>query len=225
MENNKRWYEKTGWIVVLIVLFFPVGLFLMWSYAKWNKTVKWIITAPFAVLLIINLIRQSQETQKQPIPAIQQKMVDVLDNQKQKNVDTKPKVNYKIVYTLTTVRYDGGKNFYVLIDPVDLESDKFKDDIKTIITEIVSKNSGKISIDILDDKDILELYYKSHYASNQLGRILTKSELDNLAIHLMAGFSGELDTMLYKNQLDFFPGASSDNSKIGKYMETVEFNP
>ena len=42
-KNNKpKWYTRTGWIVLLLILFFPVGCFLMWRYKndKWNPVVK-----------------------------------------------------------------------------------------------------------------------------------------------------------------------------------------
>ncbi len=42
---KKKWYEKTGVILILLILFFPVGLFLMWKYKKnWNVIVKIIIS-------------------------------------------------------------------------------------------------------------------------------------------------------------------------------------
>ena len=50
--DHKKWYQKTGWIIALLILFFPVGLFLMWKYTNWKKTVKGIITA---IILIFAL--------------------------------------------------------------------------------------------------------------------------------------------------------------------------
>jgi hypothetical protein len=61
---KKRWYQKTIWIVVLLVLFFPVGLFLMWKYTKWNKAVKWIITGFF--LLYAFSLASTSKTPTQP---------------------------------------------------------------------------------------------------------------------------------------------------------------
>lgn len=37
--------EKTWFIGLMLVIFFPVGLFLMWKNSNWNKVVKIIITA------------------------------------------------------------------------------------------------------------------------------------------------------------------------------------
>ena len=90
---------------------------------------------------------------------------------------------------------------------------------------MIKKNGSKISIDFADDKTVLDLYYKSHYGANTLGRILTKNEMEQVGLHIVSTFSGELTTNLYKNQLDFFPASSSDNAKVGKYVESIEFNP
>lgn len=50
--DHKKWYQKTGWIIALLILFFPVGLFLMWKYTNWKKSIKGIITA---IILIFAL--------------------------------------------------------------------------------------------------------------------------------------------------------------------------
>lgn len=50
--RNKKWYQKTGSIIALLILFFPVGLFLMWRYAKWKTIVKICVTAIFLLLII-----------------------------------------------------------------------------------------------------------------------------------------------------------------------------
>ena len=51
-RNNKKWYQKTGGIIAWLILFFPIGLFLMWKYANWKKPVKGIISALFAFAII-----------------------------------------------------------------------------------------------------------------------------------------------------------------------------
>ena len=44
MDNLVAWYERPSYVISFLVLFFPVGLFLMWRNMKWNKIVKTIIT-------------------------------------------------------------------------------------------------------------------------------------------------------------------------------------
>lgn len=50
--NGEKFYQRTWFIILLLIFFFPVGLFLMWKYSDWNKIVKIIIT----VLLVIFFI-------------------------------------------------------------------------------------------------------------------------------------------------------------------------
>ena len=49
-----KFYEKDWFIVLMLIVFFPVGLFLMWKYSKWNKTAKIIISVFFAVMVIFS---------------------------------------------------------------------------------------------------------------------------------------------------------------------------
>lgn len=44
MDQLVAWYERPSYVICLLVLFFPVGLFLMWKNMKWNFTVKIVIT-------------------------------------------------------------------------------------------------------------------------------------------------------------------------------------
>lgn len=39
-----RFYQKTWFIILMLILLFPVGIFLMWKYTGWNKVVKIIVT-------------------------------------------------------------------------------------------------------------------------------------------------------------------------------------
>lgn len=52
-SDGQKWYQKTSWIIALLFLFFPVGLFLMWKYTNWNKYVKIGISAFIAIALFM----------------------------------------------------------------------------------------------------------------------------------------------------------------------------
>lgn len=58
--NDKKWYQKTGWIIALLILFFPVGLFLMWKYSNWKKPVKCTITALILICAVIGVATPSK---------------------------------------------------------------------------------------------------------------------------------------------------------------------
>lgn len=62
MEVKKKWYQSTGGIIALLILFFPVGLYLMWKHAAWNKTVKWVVTGVFAFFILVNAIGGSNSS-------------------------------------------------------------------------------------------------------------------------------------------------------------------
>ena len=57
MENQTelKWYQKPISVIILLIFFFPVGLYLMWKYEVWSKTARWIISAVFALALYNNL--------------------------------------------------------------------------------------------------------------------------------------------------------------------------
>lgn len=50
----KEYKEDNWFIILLIILVFPVGLYLMWRYSTWKKESKWIITAIFILLIIFS---------------------------------------------------------------------------------------------------------------------------------------------------------------------------
>lgn len=59
METKKKWYQGNAAIIAFLIFFFPVGLYLMWKHANWNKKVKWIVTGVFAFFVLSNTINGS----------------------------------------------------------------------------------------------------------------------------------------------------------------------
>ena len=49
---QKKWYLGDQSIVLMLLVFFPVGLFLMWRYCRWPYLDKWIVTGLFVFLII-----------------------------------------------------------------------------------------------------------------------------------------------------------------------------
>lgn len=64
MENTAkvRWYQTSWAAILLLIFFFPVGLFLMWKYTKWPKPAKWVVSAVFGLFLLIGVFTDSPET-------------------------------------------------------------------------------------------------------------------------------------------------------------------
>ena len=60
--NNKKWYQTSWGIILMLIMFFPAGIFLMWKYANWNKIIKIIISVIFAFFLLIGMFSEESET-------------------------------------------------------------------------------------------------------------------------------------------------------------------
>jgi len=197
-------------------------------YKKW-----WVIT----LLAVVGLIMLNPSSDKKSVTINQQptptqtpneaKTEPVsIENTSSNMLLAEPKaLDYKIVHEISNKRYDGGKNYFVLIEKVDLSTKNFKVEIRQIVDEIVKSKGEKISIEFVNDRNVLDLIYESHYGKNTLGRILTKEELEKIGLAEVASFDGKLDTGLYQNTLSFFPGIFKDNPTVGEYVETVEYNP
>jgi len=54
--KGEKWYKEPFGIIALLILFFPVGLFLMWKYSGWSPKVKWVISGIFAFLIVLGFI-------------------------------------------------------------------------------------------------------------------------------------------------------------------------
>lgn len=48
-----KFYERTWFVIIMLIFFFPLGLFLMWKFKDWTKGVKWIVTVIVVLVAII----------------------------------------------------------------------------------------------------------------------------------------------------------------------------
>lgn len=51
-----KFYQKNWFVILMLILFFPVGLFLMWKYANWRNYAKIIITVAIALLVVASCV-------------------------------------------------------------------------------------------------------------------------------------------------------------------------
>jgi hypothetical protein len=47
------------WVILSLILFFPLGLFLMWTRTHWQKITKWLVTGFFGFVLLSSLLGNS----------------------------------------------------------------------------------------------------------------------------------------------------------------------
>jgi hypothetical protein len=52
LQVEKQWYEKDFYVILAFLLFYPVGLFMMWKYSSWKKSAKIILTTFFVIGLL-----------------------------------------------------------------------------------------------------------------------------------------------------------------------------
>lgn len=224
MKNEILSSKKTrGWIsATLLVLIIIIVVSL--SSTKDEKK---------SQVAIQSEVQEPKEQQQQPIvPAtpvqevrIETPQINTVENTEPiAEVAKQPEVKipkYEIIYEVVGKRFDGAKIYYVLIDPISLKDDAFKNDVKTVIKKIIEEKGAKISVDIFDKKTVLE----SSYAEASAQKIPTAKEKIEAETHYVAMFSGELKTNIYPNTLSFFGSTFTDNKIVGKYVETIEFNP
>lgn len=55
-ELEDVWYVKSWAVILLLILFFPVGFYLMWKYQPWHKYIKIGITVVISVFYLIAII-------------------------------------------------------------------------------------------------------------------------------------------------------------------------
>lgn len=158
---------------------------------------------------------QVKEMQTEIVPQEQKESGDMQGN----SVVKIPK--YEILNEIKNKRYDGGVIYFVLIDSVNLTNDIFKNDVKLIIKDIVKERGDKISVSIFDSKNVLVSEYNNLYGTHVP---LNESELKQRGFHMIADYSGNLDTIPAGSELSFFPGAFKDDAKVGRYVETIGFS-
>ena len=51
--KDKKWYQKSHWIIIFLIIFWPLGVYFMWRYANWKLPVRVVISALELLFLII----------------------------------------------------------------------------------------------------------------------------------------------------------------------------
>jgi len=64
MENNQKlkWHHRPISIILLLIVFFPLGLYFMWKNGIWSNTSRWVISIFFALIVIANLNKNHHNT-------------------------------------------------------------------------------------------------------------------------------------------------------------------
>ena len=65
-----RWYQKTWATVLLLFLFAPVGIFLLWKYQNWSNTAKIVLTCFFGLIFIAILSPSSEGSELSTLASV-----------------------------------------------------------------------------------------------------------------------------------------------------------
>jgi micrococcal nuclease len=72
MENQteKKWYQKPTGIIILLIFFFPVGLYLMWKNELWTKQIRWVVSAAIVIVVIANANNNNSDNSNYQLLAV-----------------------------------------------------------------------------------------------------------------------------------------------------------
>jgi hypothetical protein len=56
LSVDRRWYGSSPVVILSLLIFFPVGFFLMWRFGHWSKKAKWAATGVFACLMVARML-------------------------------------------------------------------------------------------------------------------------------------------------------------------------
>lgn len=59
--TEKKFYQRDWFIVLMLIVFFPVGIFLMWKYTSWKKVAKIIVTVIFSLILLSAIFGDNED--------------------------------------------------------------------------------------------------------------------------------------------------------------------
>ena len=185
-------YEKNWFIILMLVLFFPVGLFLMWKNAKWHKTVKIIISVLFAIMVIFS--NGSEES---------------------KNVETKD-TNAEVETVKVDERKELQEKSKTILDSKDYYA--MNEDERKTINELVKKWDNEIDYsfksEYVDKKDQYEK--DKYYDENYQGTIIANVQ-EEVKKQLMSPKSADFPWGFDEYNITY-QGESED----GLYMYSVE---
>jgi len=183
-------------------------------------------------------VQTDGKTKSQPAQAVQKKDAKQVE---QKEVEPKQKKTvpaYEIIETAND-RFDEKPTYRILIDPVDLTNDAFKEDVRRVVADVVEKKGEKLSVDIFDSRDAYEAFKEKTDVNrgcvyDGTGNLVSdtatvKACLEGLTTrmetHYIAFYEGYLDGADTDHWLSYFPSAFKDHPNVGAFVGNTDFNP
>ena len=200
-----KFYEKDLFIILMLFLCPPIGLFLMWKYSKWHKTEKIIISVFFAVMVIFsNGSKESKNVETKDTNA----EVETVDKTKDTNteVETAKANKIKELQEKSKTILDS-KDYYAM-----------NEDERETINELVEK---------WDDE--IDYSFKSEYVDKKVQYENDKYYDENYQGIIIADVQEEVKNQLLSPKSADFPWSFNEynityqgESEDGLYRYTVE---
>jgi hypothetical protein len=125
--------------------------------------------------------------------------------------------SYKVVVKTTSQRFDHKPDYYVVIAPVDLGNDSFKQRVKLVVQAVAKTNGDPdFSANIYDDEAVAN----TAYALNTADPFHTATDQESqhlVAMHIGGLDDGRVSTADDAYQIYWYPAASTDTPDAAKY--------
>lgn len=147
--KDKKFYERTWFIIIALIFFWPLGVFLMWKFSEWKKAVKIIISIICAIVLICMFVPSDEADNPDNAntkQVEQQEAVKKSDSEKDTAVEKKYQIKEQEGFNKL-------QSFYLQISDKDTENKVIKmAKANGFNYEITSVMSGMEEIDISKSK-------------------------------------------------------------------------
>lgn len=158
-QSQSKWYDKIWLVILLCIIFFPVGLFGLWKNSSLHKHFKIIVTAIIAIIFIVQLASNKSDEKTSKVNTNETPSNEVDNESKPTEIDLKTKIKN------TIKSIDGGDDFTK--SPMESAA-SFATVIGVYKAFVSIINEGKQS----NDKEILKL-------TEELSKKVSTSQLKN----------------------------------------------
>lgn len=235
MTDNNKWYEKTPAIVLLLIFFFPVGLYLMWKYTNWTKAAKIGVSVLAGIVVIAALANPSSPNTDNTASEDNPKQTD---SAIEKHPEAKQPTPKPYAYDWNE---EVSNTYWVLVEDFDNTNSDFKDRVKATIANFQNKVSFTTNtlVSVTDSS----ITYKCETLAGKPDYTIQKyiacfndaggkdAYNKENSSHNIALYSNDYkynddgtDCTDKCNQLIFYPDASSDSAQA-KYKEATYWKP
>lgn len=91
--NKQKKKISIGWVIFWLIVFFPVGLYLMWVRTTWNKKIKVGISIFFLILILYGLFATGKETAESSSEELNTTAANVIESSESEESESIPDPN------------------------------------------------------------------------------------------------------------------------------------